>query len=71
MLYHTSPQLYQTHVRSLGHVDVIFIKNIRIFTPLKARAISYNLWTMHINYETQLGLPRPWTEYTPPVPVRN
>lgn len=43
MLYHTSPQLYQTHVRSLGHVDVIFIKNIRIFTPLKARAISYNL----------------------------
>lgn len=59
MLYHTSPQLYQTHVRSLGHVDVIFIKNIRIFTPLTARAISYNLRTMHINYETQLGLPRP------------
>lgn len=71
MLYHTSPQLYQTHVRSLGHVDVIFIKNIRIFTPLTARAISCNLRTMHINYETQLGLPRPWTEYTPPVPVRN
>lgn len=58
MLNHTSrTPPYQTHVRSVGHVDVIFIKNILIFTPLKARAISYNLGTMHINYETQLLRP--------------
>lgn len=57
MLNHTSPHLTKPMSDPWEHVDVIFIKNILIFTPLKARAISYNLGTMHINYETQLFRP--------------